>query len=435
MVNNISSSMPFMRNVTKTMPNLNDKESEILDALREKISSQFGVPVKINHGTQGDSGLTVAFTGFVGGSFNGETRAEAFLITPAMLAEMAKSEERHSYWMDWIQETAVRQQEAGMVFPSGNRQNELSNAKEPEVHILDRVAKSHFGCKSYRLFLERGSPEWNFSMTAGRLAKIHDKLGLDWQPPEFINGHTEFEPYMELYKLFNTFTFNVPLTPLFTAGLQMFTSDFVGSRLVLHCTFAQMDASAYRLATILADARYRLSTDGLAEKLASANLPDGIDRDLLLETLSRSATEGLNKAEEFVESTIKSEAKVFAKRKFNILVDYDSRSTYSEEFQAKFVPFQKSVEQLLRQNIQTAGNVINEMGISKFAEFFSVNIVPAKMVTALQVENFLKELPPLDSPVTFDLFGNEFTRDGLTQRIEQIKRLLDPIRPFSFLRN
>jgi hypothetical protein len=281
------------------------------------------------------------------------------------------------------------------------------------------------------MFLGRGTPERIFSDTVMRLAKIHDKLGLDWQPPEFVNGHTEFEPYMELDKLFRTFTFNVPLTPLFTTGIQMFTSDFVGSRLVLNCTFAQMDASAYRWAAILADARSRLNTEGLAEQLETANLPEGIDRELLLETLLHSASEGLNKAEEFVESRIMSEAKIFAKRKFNILVDYDSRSTDSEEFRAKFEPFHRTVEQLFRQNIEYAGSVISEMGISKFAEFFSVNIVPARMVSALQVENFLKELPPLDSPVTFDLFGNEFTRGELEQRIDQIKRLLGEASQFT----
>jgi hypothetical protein len=302
-----------------------------------------------------------------------------------------------------------------------------SNSEEPqkEVHILDRdTAKLLFGCKNYRLFLERGSPEWNFSITAGRLAKIHDKLGLDWQPPDFINGHTEFEPYMELDMLFKNFTFEVPL-------IQVFTNDFVNGRFVLSCTFAQMDASAYRWATILTDARSRLNTEGLAEKLETANLPNGIDRDLLLETLSHSATEGLNKAEKFIESEIKREAEVFAKRKFRVLVDYDERDTDSKEFRAEFEPFQRAVEQLMRKNIEYAGNVINEMGIGKFAEFFSVNIVPARGFTSLQVENFLKELPPLDSNVTFELFGEEFTRNGLEQRIDQIKSLLGQASPFT----
>jgi hypothetical protein len=140
MVNNIGansslSSMPFMRNVTKIMPNLSERESKILDELREKISSQFGVPVKINPGTQGNSGLTVAFTGFVGGFFNGENRAEMFLITPAMLAEMAENEYRHAHWMDWIQETAMRQQEHGMVFPSGNWQIEEADAERKSQQI------------------------------------------------------------------------------------------------------------------------------------------------------------------------------------------------------------------------------------------------------------------------------------------------------------
>jgi hypothetical protein len=140
MINNIGansslSRMPFMRNVTKTMPNLSDRESEILGELREKISSQFGVPVKISHGTRGESGLNVAFTGFMGGFFNGENRAEMFLITPSMLAEMAESEYRHSHWMDWIQETAMRQQEHGMVFPSDNRQREEADAERRSQQI------------------------------------------------------------------------------------------------------------------------------------------------------------------------------------------------------------------------------------------------------------------------------------------------------------
>ncbi|MCL2224003.1 MAG: hypothetical protein FWB96_03435 [Defluviitaleaceae bacterium] len=297
-----------------------------------------------------------------------------------------------------------------------------SNAEKPQEEV-HRPDTNPARCRSYRLFLGRGTPELIFSKTIDRLAKIHDKLGLDWQPPDFINGRTEFEPYMELDKLFDTFTFNKPLVQLFTNGIQMFTSDFVGSRLVLNCTFSQMDASAYRLAAMLADARSRLDTEGLAEKLEAANLPEGIDMELLLETLSHLATEGLKKAEEFVESRIQSEAKIFAKRKFNILVDYDSRDTNSKEFLAKFEPFKKTVEQLLRENIELAGNIIGEMGIGKFTEFFSINIVPARIFNALQVENFLKELPPLDSPVTLNLSGKEFTRGELEQRIDQIKRI------------
>jgi hypothetical protein len=82
----------------------------------------------------------------------------------------------------------------------------------------------------------------------------------------------------------------------------------------------------------------------------------------------------------------------------------------------------KTVEQLLRQNIELAGSVINETGIGKLAEFFSVNIVPARGFTSLQVENFLKKLPTLDSTVTLNLSGKEFTRNELEQRIDQIKR-------------
>ena len=313
----------------------------------------------------------------------------------------------------------------GVTKEESNFSTLSSEEPQKEVHILDRdTAKSLFGCKGYRMFLGRGTPERIFSDTVMRLAKIHDKLGLDWQPPDFINGHTEFEPYMELDMLFRTYTFQVPI-------IQVFTNDFVGGRFVLSCTFAQMDASAYRWASILADTRSRLNTEGLAEKLEIANLPESIDREMLLKTLLHTASEGLNNAEKFVESEIQHEAKVFAIRKFRILVDYDSRGTDSEEFRAKFEPFHRKVEQLFRQNIEYAGNVISEMGIGKFTEFFSVNIVPARGFTSLQVENFLKELPPLDNAVTFDLFGNEFTRSELEQRIDQIKRLLGQASSFT----
>ncbi|MCL1877963.1 MAG: hypothetical protein FWF80_03825, partial [Defluviitaleaceae bacterium] len=244
------------------------------------------------------------------------------------------------------------------------------------------------------------------------------------QPPEFINGYAEFEPYMELDMLFRNFTFETPF-------IQVITNDVVGGRPVLNCTFAQMDATAYRLAAILADARYRLNTEGLAEKLETADLPESIDRELLLKTLLHTASEGLNKAEDFIESEIRREAEVFAKRMFRVLVDYDARDTNSNEFRAKFEPFQRTVEQLLRKNIESAGAVINEMGISKFAEFFSVNIVPARGFTSHEVENFLKELPPLDNTVTLELFGNNFTRDGLEQRIDRIKSLLGQASPFT----
>ena len=297
------------------------------------------------------------------------------------------------------------------------------NSEEPQKEAQS-LGTNVARCTSYRLWLGRGMPERNFSETISRLAKIHDKLGLDWQPPDFINGYTEFEPYMELDMLFGHFTFRPPL-------IQVFTNDVVNGRLVFNCTFAQMDASAYRLATILADARSRLNTEGLAEELETANLPENIDRELLLRTLLRTASEGLNKAEEFIESEIGRAAEVFAKRKFRVLVDYDVRDTDSKEFRAKFEPFQRTVEQLMRKNIELAENVINEMGISRFAEFFSINIVPARGLTSLEVENFIKELPPLDNTVTFDLFGNEFTRDGLEQRIDRIKRLLGQESPFT----
>lgn len=147
MINSISNSnlaqMPFMRNVTKTLQNPSGREAEILDGIREKISSRFGVPVKINHGTQGESGKTVAFTGFMGGFSDGVHHAEMFLLTPHMLAEMAESEYKYEKWMAWINENIERQQALGTVFPSAQSPTVEADFSEAKSNLVKNAIQKH----------------------------------------------------------------------------------------------------------------------------------------------------------------------------------------------------------------------------------------------------------------------------------------------------
>ncbi|MCL1883440.1 MAG: hypothetical protein FWF81_06800 [Defluviitaleaceae bacterium] len=94
------SQLPILSNITSNTQGLSNREKEILCQIREKISSELGVPVKINMGQQLSNGMTISLTGFAGASADG-TRSP-LVLTKNILAEMASDERKYDEWMAWI---------------------------------------------------------------------------------------------------------------------------------------------------------------------------------------------------------------------------------------------------------------------------------------------------------------------------------------------
>lgn len=133
MINGISSSMfgrpPMTQNITKDFSGLTYRETEILGKIKEKVSSEFDVPVKLNHGSTGPSGLTVAFTGFSQSIKNGVPHTTQFLIMPQMLAEAAECEERFISLMEWVDKSIQRHHDFLNGVESSHRSEENTKIK------------------------------------------------------------------------------------------------------------------------------------------------------------------------------------------------------------------------------------------------------------------------------------------------------------------
>jgi len=95
--------LKHLRNAHKTVSGLTNRETEVLNQIRDKVSAALGVPVMINKGEQSDCGqFNMAFTGVVGVSATGPR--QPFLITPNMLTQMAEDENKFHHFMAKIQE-------------------------------------------------------------------------------------------------------------------------------------------------------------------------------------------------------------------------------------------------------------------------------------------------------------------------------------------
>jgi len=106
-LNGISSTLPAFlarRNTAETVSGLNYRETEILNQIRDKVSTGLGVPVKFNldDGKQTERGLTLTLIGTGGASACG-TR-QPFMITRNMLSQMAECENKYRQLMSMVQE-------------------------------------------------------------------------------------------------------------------------------------------------------------------------------------------------------------------------------------------------------------------------------------------------------------------------------------------
>ena len=95
---------PARRNIAETVSGLNYRETEILNQIRDKVSTGLGVPVKFNldDGKQTERGLTLTLIGTGGASACG-TR-QPFMITRNMLSQMAECENKYRQLMSVVQE-------------------------------------------------------------------------------------------------------------------------------------------------------------------------------------------------------------------------------------------------------------------------------------------------------------------------------------------
>jgi len=134
---NTSSSVGFGRigaNLVQTVPNLTDKEAEILN----RISKLVGSAVKINQGDYtSDCGLTIATIGFDGVGACG-TRSP-FMITHKMLSRMAEDESVYRERMAWINETLQQQNTLESSLAENRRLAEEDDAERRAQHIRANI--------------------------------------------------------------------------------------------------------------------------------------------------------------------------------------------------------------------------------------------------------------------------------------------------------
>ena len=91
-------------NLSASVPDLTDRETEILNRIRDKV----GGSVKFNMGDYtGDCGLTLSVLGFTGFSASGER--SPFMITHGMLQQMAADDSVYHERMAWVQEMMQQQ--------------------------------------------------------------------------------------------------------------------------------------------------------------------------------------------------------------------------------------------------------------------------------------------------------------------------------------
>jgi len=125
-------------NTSKTASDLNYRETEILNQIRDKVSAGLGVPVKINAGSQSDCGqFNVALIG-VGGASACGTR-QPFLITRNMLTQMAEDENKYSQLMSMIQEQIQQVITLENSLRSNQHQAEQENTERKSHQIRNNM--------------------------------------------------------------------------------------------------------------------------------------------------------------------------------------------------------------------------------------------------------------------------------------------------------
>jgi hypothetical protein len=121
-------------NLSETMPDLTDREAEILNHIRKAA----GGPVKFNLGDYTSAcGLTISTLGFNGAGACG-TRSP-FMITHKMLSEMAADEVVYRERMAWIQEILHEQNTLEASLADGKRKAEQEDAERKAQQIRMRI--------------------------------------------------------------------------------------------------------------------------------------------------------------------------------------------------------------------------------------------------------------------------------------------------------
>jgi hypothetical protein len=117
--------LPILSNTTTSTQGLNYREKEILSEIQNKISSELGVPVKLNMGQQLSNGMTISLIGFAGASACG-TRSP-LVLTKNILAEMASDERKYDEWMSWIRTQMMEMLSLESSLKENLRQAEQTN--------------------------------------------------------------------------------------------------------------------------------------------------------------------------------------------------------------------------------------------------------------------------------------------------------------------
>jgi len=121
-------------NVAETIPNLTDREVEILNRIKKAV----GGPVKFSFGDYTSAcGLTISTLGFNGAGACG-TRSP-FMITHGLLREMAEDESVYRERMGWIREALHEQNTLETSLADSRRKAEQEDAERKAQQVRMRI--------------------------------------------------------------------------------------------------------------------------------------------------------------------------------------------------------------------------------------------------------------------------------------------------------
>jgi len=130
-------------NLVETASELTAKEKDVLNKIKDKVSSTLGIPVMLDLGKKSDCGqFTIASQGFVAWLGQGAENSP-FVVNRAMLSEMAEDEEKFQEWMKWIQERMGDRVTSNFTVRNSGR-TEQENAERSQQMSVNMMAMLDF---------------------------------------------------------------------------------------------------------------------------------------------------------------------------------------------------------------------------------------------------------------------------------------------------
>ena len=263
--------------------------------------------------------------------------------------------------------------------------------------------------------------------TSAKLEHVTNTLGIEWEPPAFIDGRKEFGDYLNLLSLFDSVTVNrvrhmgdnqLPLLPINRIGFEIFhwLTDHTGLQ---PTGLRGLQARAFDLAWMRAAFEVQVSQESILERMNSLSLPASIDRDALLKSLLEQGIQALADLDNRIEEAIQADAEKIA---YQVARRGLSNGPNTNGFQSVVQQLTASIAEMLRQSFGVASAFIQDSGLESFA-----NTAFAKAMAngslgrenGLSLHDAFDEIPSLlqNINITFNLFGQRFTAQTLHERL------------------